>query len=214
MKLVKLVVALSALLAAAGLAVIFVTPLEPDPASCALNKLASAKGWRFEEVVDLGDAKVLVVGNVSLATKELLTSITVLRANAAEARIMYSNETHSMILIEGGWITRSGGWRLEDTILYRLLLLARDSPEKSTSTTGETRVVEFTGSCSELCMSVFSELRSLAQSSAPEPESYTGRLVASRCAPLELTVSFARDGDVARLSYKVTGFDVRVSARP
>jgi len=211
---VKVALALGALLAAAALAVVFVTTLGRDPASCALERLASARGWRFEEIIDFGDVKVLVVGNVSLATQELLTSITAWRAAAAENRIVYSNATHSMVLVEGGWVSRRGGWRLEDTVLYRLLLLARDSPERSAHALGDTRVVEFRGPCRSLCLSLFSELRSLAQSSAPEPESYSGRFIASGCTPLELTVDFESNGSVAKLSYKVTSFDVPVSVKP
>lgn len=195
-------------------AIILLLAQTRDPLACALEGLRYSKGWRFEELVNFTDAKVFIAGNVSLATGELLTSITVWRGGSAENYLVYSNSSHSMIQIHGGWTTRPGGWRLEDTVFYRLLALARESPERRAHTSGDLRVVEFSGRCGDLCIKIFFELRSLAGSASTEPERYAGSLTLRGCIPQELRLAFEGAGASTHLSYRVVEYDVSVNARP
>lgn len=205
-----LLAALLALLVAAAA----LLTVQPDPARCALERVRSARGWSFEELVNLTDARVLVRGNVSVSTRELFTSVVVLRGLSAENYFVYANASHSMIGFQGVWLAREGGWIVEDTFLYKVLSLVLSSERRSSYRQGGVTEVAFEGECGELCQRIFSELRSLASSAAPSPLRYSGRLRVSGCVPESIVVEFLGDKTVARVSYTVVAFDVEVSARP
>jgi len=202
---------LAALLAAAAAALLTVPP---DPVPCTLERVRSARGWSFEELVNLTDARVLVKGNVSVSTGELFTSVVVLKGVSAENYFVYSNASHSMVNFQGVWLAREGGWRVEDTFLYKVLSLALSSERRSSRQQGGVVEVVFEGECGELCQRIFSELKGLAGSAAPSPVRYSGRLRVSGCAPESIVVEFLGDRSASRVSYTVAAFDVEVSARP
>ena len=206
---------LAAVLLAVSAGLLLLALVRHAPEECALERLSRCRGWTFEELINFTDARVVVAGNVSLLTNELLTSITVWRGASAESYLVYSNATTTLVFLEGGWIEGGRGWRLEDTVLYRALRLAAGSPGKRTLKGGGAEVVEFEGPCLEDCRSLYSQLRGLALSSAGEPVRYRGRLVTRGCAPEELVLVFEDGGPLASLTYRVKSFDVpAVVAKP
>uniref|UniRef100_A0A7C3WPI4 Uncharacterized protein n=1 Tax=Thermofilum pendens TaxID=2269 RepID=A0A7C3WPI4_THEPE len=209
----RLWILLAALLVLLAVASALLT-VQPDPARCTLERVRSARGWSFEELVNLTDARVLVRGNVSVLTRELFTSVVVLKGVGAENYLVYSNASHSMVNFQGVWLAREGGWTVEDTFLYKVLSLALSSERRSSRRQGGVVEVTFEGECRELCQRIFSELRSIASSAAPSPARYSGRLRASGCAPESIVVDFLSNGSALRVSYTVSAFDVEVSARP
>jgi hypothetical protein len=206
-------VLLAALLVLAAAAVALLT-VQPDPLPCALERVRAARGWSFEELVNFTDARVLVRGNVSASTRELLTSVTVLKGLSAENYLVYSNASHSMVNFQGVWLAREGGWRVEDTFLYKVLALASSSERRVSRQQGGVVEVVFEGECGGLCQRIFEDLRSLAGSTATSPARYSGRVRVAGCAPVSITIEFLGEGVAARASYTVLAFDVEVSARP
>ncbi|QOJ79359.1 hypothetical protein IG193_02540 [Infirmifilum lucidum] len=181
----------------------------------ARNRVLESRGWRFREGVNCSDGSALVAGNVSLKEHKLLTSVTIMpRHGTPQAYLFYANRSASFVNMEGAWVSRGGGWRVEDTILVRLIDLALSAEEKVLSKSGTEARVLFSGTCNPLCLNVFNDVSGLAGSRAGAPSHYSGIILLMDRVPSRIILVFKGAEGSCSVEYAVFNFNEDVQVAP
>lgn len=186
------------------------TALHGDPrayARGAAERVLGSAGWAFEERVNCTDAYAFVKGNVSISEHAIATSVAALPARGQpRVYLFFANASSSFVNIDGAWLRLGGGWRVEDTVLLKLLGLAEAAENLELRRDGAVRLV-FSGACGESCLKLFGEVAELAGSALRGPERYRGELeVVREEGPWSLRVEFSGAGWRCTVEYTVAGF--------
>ncbi|ABL78439.1 hypothetical protein [Thermofilum pendens] len=198
MKASRLLAALAALLAVVLVVAVLQTGESPEKVIVdARNRLLGSKGWVFEERVNFtkGWVRVLVSGTVDLGSHTLNTTVVVLRGSQPSLSVIYSNRSVTLVNLGGGWARAGEGWRVNDTVIYRLLELARASPEKHLKPSAKGFTVFFGGGCTDTCTGLYQYLLRLAGLEGSNPTSYKGVLTVEEGYPRAVYVEFYEGGE-------------------
>ncbi|MGC9107400.1 MAG: hypothetical protein ACP5IE_04325 [Infirmifilum sp.] len=177
--------------------------------SHAKSSILSWKGWGFEERINCSDTYVFVKGNVSLATHEISTSISVVpKQGSPEAYLFYSNKSTSLVNLEGAWISRGRGWDVEDLLVLRLLDVAMNSTEIYIRGVPEGKVILFNSTCGKTCLDVFTLTAALTETKISSPSVVSGRIkLTLNGQPESLVVVFKGEKGVCRLEYDLIPYN-------
>jgi len=213
----KLLLAAGGLVALAGLLLLLLTAPSGDHRALlaeARNRVLNSTGWRFVEGVNCSDSFALVTGNVSLKEHRLWTSVTVLpKTGAPQAYFFYANKTASFVSLEGAWVRSGGGWRVEETVLVRLLELASQAQEVYVSRGNAGVRLLFNGTCSSECISLFNSIATLAGSRVESPAQVSGSVVLSGGAPRRVFLVFRGASGFCAVNYTVFDFNSEIEVR-
>ncbi len=202
------VLLLVALLAAVVGSLLFLTEEPRSVLADTRNSVLNSRGWRFAERINCSDAYALVTGNVSLDEHKLLTSVAIFpKHGTPQAYLFYADRNASLVNIEGTWVRRGGGWRVEDTILVRLIDMALSAEEKVLRRSGAEARVLFNGTCSPLCSTVFNDISSLAGSRAVAPSYYSGVIILVDRTPSRIIIVFKGAKSSCSVDYTVFDFN-------